>query len=356
MQRQLTQPTFTDAAVAELGGTKTHAFLNQCQTLIPWNELVAAITHLFPDQPKGGRPFEPAIVMIKCTMLAKWFNLSDPQLEEQLKDRISFRQFVGLSFNDKTPDETTFVVFRKRLRESGSASILFDKVQSILTQRGVIVKEGSLIDATIIEAPKGRRIKDETDALNNPASDPASDPALDTRHNTRDTRDPVATHTRKRGTCYFGYKAHIVTDVRGTITNYVFDTASPHDSNHFDRLVGDETIAIYGDSAYRSQKREHELKARGVKSMICEKRVRGQKQLTDAQRRHNAVCAKVRAKVEHAFAWMKRTGWRKVRYRGLRRNGLDFALMAVSYNLRHALHMLRQAKTFTSNIGPPASA
>ena len=105
MQRINAQPTFTDAAVTDLGGPRTIAFLERCEQLVDWNGMVTTIAPLFPEQPKGGRPFWPAVTMLKCVMLQKWFNLSDPQLEEQLRDRISFRRFVGLSFNDRTPGE-----------------------------------------------------------------------------------------------------------------------------------------------------------------------------------------------------------------------------------------------------------
>ena len=112
MQRKNAAPTFTDAAVAGLGGPRTERFLQICRELIPWKKLEEAVSPIFPEHEKGGRPFWPALVMIKCVLLQKWFGLSDPQLEEQLRDRLSFRRFVGLSLDDATPDETTLVNFR----------------------------------------------------------------------------------------------------------------------------------------------------------------------------------------------------------------------------------------------------
>jgi IS5 family transposase len=161
MQRNNAQPTFTDAAVADLGGPRTAAFLRRCEELIDWQELASSITHLFPAHPQGGRPFWPAVTMLKCVMLQKWFNLSDPQAEEQLRDRISFRRFVGLSFDDDTPDETTFVTFRQRLREHGCASSLFETVVSSLRAKGLVLQEGRIVDATIIDAPMGQKVKDD---------------------------------------------------------------------------------------------------------------------------------------------------------------------------------------------------
>src|SRR5690349_20429028 len=109
MERKPAQPTFADAATADLGGPRTAAFLDRCEELIDWQSLVDAIKPLFPEQPKGGRPFTPALVLVKCAMLQKWYSLSDPGLEEQLLDRMSFRRFVGLGAADPTPDETTMV-------------------------------------------------------------------------------------------------------------------------------------------------------------------------------------------------------------------------------------------------------
>ena len=161
MERKLAEPTFADAMVADLGGPRTAAFLARCQELVPWADLAGAIKPLFPEQPDGGRPFWPAVVMLKCVMLQKWYGLSDPQLEEQLRDRISFRRFAGLSLgDDATPDETTFVTFRARLRAVGGASVLFDAALASLRAKGLVLKEGTIVDATIVDAPQGRKVKE----------------------------------------------------------------------------------------------------------------------------------------------------------------------------------------------------
>src|SRR3954454_4233768 len=148
MERKLAEPTFADAVVADLGGPRTRGFLDRCQELVPWSELSGSIAHLFPEQPKGGRPFWPAAVMLKCVMLQKWYGLSDPQLEEQLRDRLSFRRFVGLGLDDDTPDETTLVRFRERLREAGLHDAIFYGVLEQIEAHGLLVKQGTIVDAT----------------------------------------------------------------------------------------------------------------------------------------------------------------------------------------------------------------
>lgn len=320
MQRTNASPTFTDAAVLDLGGPRTTRFLQICQDLVPWDQLVRTLAPLFPEHEKGGRPFWPALVMIKCVLLQKWFGLSDPQLEEQVRDRISFRRFIGLSFDDATPDETTMVNFRKRLREHGMAWTLFESVLKSLRDKGLVLKEGSIVDATIIDAPMGQKRKDE---------------AGFERH----TKDPCATYTKNHGTLRHGYKAHIATDTRGMITDWIYDTAKVHDSNHIDELTKDEKTAVFADSAYGSKERREQLKANGITDKIVHKRVRGQKELTAEQKRHNTSCSKVRAFVEHPRAWMVKMGYAFARYRGLVRNALDFGLMAIAYNLKMSFHL-----------------
>jgi transposase, IS5 family len=326
MQRINAEPTFTDAAVADLGGPRTIAFLERCQQLVDWSGMAATIAPLFGEQPKGGRPFWPAVTMLKCVMLQKWFNLSDPQLEEQLRDRISFRRFVGLSFNDGTPDETTLVNFRKRLREHGMASVLFEKVVETLRGKGLILNEGTIVDATIVDAPMGQKLTD--------------DHGLE-----RHTHDPAATYTKNHGTLRHGYKAHMATDTRGMIIDWVFDTAKVHDSNHIDQLTATEAKVVYADSAYSSKERRQRLQAEGIVDKIVHKRVRGQKQLTPEQKTHNTSSSKVRAFVEHPRAWMVKMGYTVARYRGLVRNALDFALMAIAYDLKRSFHLLGRPLT-----------
>jgi len=322
MERTTNPPTFADTATLDLGCPRTAEFFTQCDKHIPWQQLADSVANVFvEDQGQGGRPHVPVVMMLKCLMLAKWFGLSDPMLEGMLRDRLSFRRFVGLGLSDPTPDETTFVKFRNRLREAGHASTLFDATVAHLREQGLVLQEGTLVDATIIEASKGRK---RDDGLGH-------------------TKDPAASYTQKHGRTYHGYKAHIATDTRGVITDYVFDTAKVHDSKHIDELIEDEPHAVYADSAYMDQARKARLESEGVFCGIIERRVRGQDELTPQQVRHNRLCASVRAIVEHPFAWMKNMGYRFVRYRGLTRNGLDFALMAVAYNFKRSLSLVRPA-------------
>lgn len=325
MQRTNAQPTFTDAAVADLGSPRALAFFEVCEREIPWADLAASVADVFAaddgdapaaDGNKGGRPHWPVVTMLKVTLLQRWFALSDPMAEEMLRDRISFRRFVGLSFDDATPDHTTICVFRRRLRERGHGSTLFDRTVEILRAKGLVVDGGTLIDATIIEAPRGTRRADGST-----------------------TADPCATTTCKAGRGYVGYRAHVAADRNGILTDFVYDTAAASEHAHFDHLAAHEAAAVYADSGCRSKARVAALTARGVVANLCHRRVRGQAALTDEQRAFNRAVSRVRAFVEHPFAWIKRMSGRRVRYRGCVRNGLDFALAAVAYNFRRSFSL-----------------
>ena len=335
MQKRATgQSSFSDLACAELGGPKTAALLGKLDAAVPWKKLVAPILKLpeyakyiqDPSRP-GERPIDP-LVMLKSMMLAKWYNLSDPQLEEQLKDRISFRRFVGLSQQDPTPDETTFVRFRARLREAKLDQNIFDTLLAHIDGQGLLVKKGTIVDATIVEQSTGHKTgKKDADG------------------NDLTTRDPEASFTQKGNVPYHGYKIHAATDLSGIITGAIASTASHHDSRYIDQLARDEPHAVFADSAYSDIDRREDLEKRGVLPAIIYKRKRGQKELSAWQKRWNRLVSRVRALGEHPFAWMKRLlNFTRCRYRGLRRNEFDFVLTVAAYNVRRSLSLAAAAK------------
>jgi transposase, IS5 family len=306
-----------DGMTASLGGPRTAALLERLEAAIDWERLAAPIRTLpeYNNPGAGRRPWS-AMVMLRATMLAKWFNLSDPQLEECLKDRLSFRRFVGLSLTDDTPDDTTFVRFRARLREAGLHQTLFHDVIAQLDERGLLVREGTAVDATIIEQSRGVRPGDGG------------------------SRDGEASFTQKHGRTSFGYKGHIACDGSGVVTGWRFTTAREHDGASLDALTEHENLAVYADAVYDSRARRERLRARGVIDAIIYQRRRGQDILYDWQSRWNALVAPRRAVVEHPFAELKqRMGLRRVRYRGLARNAMDFALSLVAANIRRSLSL-----------------
>ena len=315
MDRVIAQLTFTDLTLANLGSTHAAEFFARCNLLIPFDRLAESVADMFvEDRPMGGAPHWPVALMLKILFVQKCYGMSDPQTEQMLLDRISFRRFVGLSFDDKTPDHSTIWRFRQRLENSGHGATLFDETLKILREKGVVMQSGTLIDATIIEAPLGRRREDGSH-----------------------TADPCASKTAKGGRAYHGYRAHISTDRGGIVTDYIYDSAKVSEHTHFDALAEKETRAVFADSGCRSQERVDKLRARGVLAGLCHRRVKGQKELTPVQKRFNRVVAGIRGFVEHPFASIKRMLPRRARYRGIRRNALDFCLCAVVHNFRRSM-------------------
>lgn len=319
-QRKNAAPALVDGLTNDLGGPRTSQLLDRLDAAVPWQKLAKPVLRLPEYRHRGaGRPVWPAITMLKCLLLAKWFNLSDPQLEECLQDRLSFRRFVGLSLTDRTPDETTFVVFRRRLREAKLHDTLFDTVLDHIESQGLLVKEGTLVDATIIEQSRGRKREDGTS-----------------------TRDEEASFTSKHGRKHHGYKGHIAADQSGIVIRYAFSTAKDHDSRYIDELTEHEPAggAVIADSAYSDQQRRRRLRKRGVIDGIVYKRVRGQEKLHDWQERWNRLVGKLRAKVEHPLGMMKQQfGYRRVRYRGLQRNAFDFCITLIAANVKRSLSL-----------------
>lgn len=320
MERRTVEPTFLDMAVADLGSPKTKQFLELVDQHVPWAKLAAPCKVFYGDKPKAaGRPHWPLVTMVKVMMLRKWYGLSDVQAEEQIRDRISFRQFLKLSLSDATPDHSTIRLFNERLRESGLCSELFDGVLEHMRTQGLVIEEGCLIDATIYQTSRGSKRKDGTK-----------------------TTDRGATKTAKGNLPYNGFRAHVKTNVQGVIGDYRFDTARVSEHTYFESLVGHERKAVYADAGYMKKARSEELKGRGIFPGIMHRRVRAQKELTAEQKAHNKKCAKIRAAVEHPFGWMKNMGHR-IRYRGVSNNGADFAIAAAAYNLKRMLSLMGKA-------------
>jgi len=309
-----------DGLTADLGGPRTGALLDKLARAIDWDALAAPVRQL-PEYNNGrGRKPWCAVMMIKGLMLAKWFNLSDPQLEECLQDRLSFRRFLGLSLTDNTPDETTFVVFRRRLREAGLHEVIFEHVVAQLDERGLLVHDGTAVDATIIEQSRGVR-----------PGDPEGG----------GSRDADAGFTRKNGRTSFGYKGHAAADRSGIVVRCAMTPANEHDGHVFDELTEHEHKAVFADALYDSGARRASLRERGVIDGIVYRRKRNQRELRPWQSRWNTLVAPMRSVVEHSFATLKQQmGMRRVRYRGLERNAFDFTMSMAAANIRRSLALV----------------
>jgi transposase, IS5 family len=311
--------------------------LSRIEVLIDWTAFVA---YLPPAPPPGpGRPSYPALSMFKATLLAQWYQLSDPALEEALADRISFRRFCGFALDVTTPDETTFCRFRTALAENRLGEQLMAELDRQLGDRGFLVKEGTMIDATLIEAqaarphdglgPRGahsRKTANEKDC-NSPS-----------QHTVVLAADRDARFAKKGGKTVFGYKAHVGVDLgSGLIRRALMTPANIHDTTPADDLVMGDESAVYADKAYATHARREALKARGIKDRIMHRPNRHHPELPFWQARRNALIVPIRATIERTFGtWKRSYGYTRVRYFSLAANALELQLKCFAFNLRRA--------------------
>ncbi len=266
---------------------------------------------------KTGRPSWPPVMMVKALLLQQWYGLSDPGLEEALGDRLSFRSFVGLGLDEGSPDHSVLSRFRKALRESDLDRRLFEEIERQLAAKGLLVKSGTLMDATLVEA-----------AVKRPGSPAGSKSAT----------DPHADWTRKGSKTYFGYKAHIGVDQgSGLVRRVELTSAKVSDSETADKLICGDERAVYADKAYEQKQRRQRLKAARVKDRIMHRSHKNQPALPHWQAVRNRLISPIRSAVERVFGTLKRSyGYRRVRYRGLEPNLLHLRLLCIAFNLRKA--------------------
>ena len=277
--------------------TRKEKFLGEMDKIIPWTELCDVIEPFYPKPIGAGRRPVGMERMLRIYFLQHWFQLSDPGAEEALYDSRAMRQFVSIDLgNEPVPDETTILNFRHLMEQYNLGEQLFYLINQYLEDNGFKVARGTIVDATIINAPSSTKNQDKA-------------------------RDPDMHQTRKGNQWYFGMKAHVGVDSKTKLIHSVVATAANvHDSQVLEDLLhGDET-RLWGDSAYTGQGDVLKKTAPAAKDFTNKKGYKN-KPLSDAERGRNHNKSKVRAKVEHVFHVLKRQfGFVKVRYRGLDKN------------------------------------
>ena len=276
--------------------TRRAAFLAEMNRVVPWRDLCALIEPVYP-RPGNGRPPKPLAQMLRIYFLQQWFDLSDPGVEEALYDSASMRNFVGLDLGrEPVPDETTILNFRHLLEAHELGRRLFDEVHRHLEQQGIKIAKGTIVDATIINAPSSTK-------------------------NASGKRDPEMHQAQKGKQWYFGMKAHVGVDSKTKLIHSVVATsANVADCRVLPALLHGEETRVWGDQSYRGQGdviREHAPNARD----FTQRRYRYKGVVDELERAKNRTKSRVRAKVEHVFGVIKRVfGFQKVRYRGLAKN------------------------------------
>lgn len=314
--KQNTQISFADIAIdSKMPKKVKETFLTKIEKLIDFQPIESILNSLYPSD--KGRPGIAPLILFKMSLIQQYYNLSDPELEHSVADRISFRRFVGLSFEDTVPDETTIVRFRQRLIKAGIAKKLLEAINQQLAKHNLFVRAATLIDATLVDSRTKRPDKSEVPT------------------------DCDASYTMKRGHIHYGFKAHVSVDAEhNLIEKTTLTTASVHDSKVFEELLPEQTHSVYADKAYANRKRTSELENKGIKSCILDKAYRNHK-LSNEQIESNKIKSKTRSNIERVFAHLKRWfGFTKVRYIGISKNALQLELLSISYNLKRAVAIL----------------
>lgn len=307
------QGSFLEAfASTKLG---RNGVLERVEKAIRWYRFEKLLRHLRPEG--AGRPPYDGLLMFKALLLQQWYALSDAELEEALNDRVSFRRFLALGLEDDAPDHTTLCRFRNRLVETGLAQKLFAEFDKQMEERGLMLKKGTMLDATLVAAATTR-------------------PPLGAEP--RDTPDPDARFAARQGKSgsSYGYKAHVGVDC-GTrlIRSARLTSGNVNDTVVADDLVRFDEAAVYADKAYDKTARRALLRAYAIKDRIMHKSWGGGPALSAWQKRHNKLISPIRAEVETVFAVVKRRmGYTRVRYRGLIKNAAHFFILAIAYNMR----------------------
>jgi IS5 family transposase len=299
--------------------TRADRFLEEMNRVVPWAELVAVVAPHWGGADTGRKPTDVELLLrLHCLQL--WYNLSDPALEDAVHDRLSFQRFLRLDpLTQKVPDETTVLHFRHVLEKQHLTEAIFARVRAQLEQRGLLVKSGTIVDATILAAAGST--KNETGK-----------------------RDPAMSSTQKGGKWHFGLKAHIGVDAKSGLVHSVrTTTASVHDATVMADLLHGEEAVLVGDGAYGSMTLKANCRQSGLLYLITDKAARSVK-LSGKQHRSNRHKSSVRAKVEFPFRIIKQLwGHTKVRYRGLAKNAARLHFLFALSNLFQARRALLAA-------------
>ena len=297
------------------------SILDEVEAVVDWVPLRSLLGKRGGDG--AGNSSYPAEVLLRGLLAGIWHNLSDPALEAAIADRLSFRRFVGLSLHDRTPDHTTLWRFRQELASEGLIEKIFAEINRQLEDKKLILKQGTLVDASLIPARAAPPRKARKDAEGEPPK-PSAD---------RDAR-----WGRKGKTSVFGYKIHTGVDAGHTIIRRIHVTdASVTDTEPADHLFCGDEKAVYGDQAYYTHARHARLTEAGIKDRLMHRPNKHHPELPPRQKRRNKLIAKVRAAVERPYAVFKENyGLRRMRFFNFARNQVLMVLACCAYNLRRA--------------------
>ena len=297
--------------------TRREKFLLEMDQVIPWSRLLSLIEPVYPKG-RTGRPPYALEAMLRIHFMQQWFALSDPAMEEALYDSYCMRKFSGLSLSvGGIPDETTILNFRRLLETHDLAEQFFATINELLTEQGLMLRQGTIVDATIIEAPSSTK-------------------------NTTGTRDPEMHQTKKGNQWHFGMKAHIGVDADSGLVHTMTTTpANAHDVTEAHELLHGQETDVFADSGYRGVHKRQQVKDAHPDVNWHVAMMPGKRKKLDKSQEVDMLIdevertkARIRSKVEHPFRIVKRQfGHVKVRYRGLKKNTAQLHTLFALANL-----------------------
>jgi IS5 family transposase len=297
--------------------TRRERFLEEMNTAVPWQALIGVIEPYYPKEGRqGGRPPRGLETMLRIHLLQHWFNLSDPGVEDALYESPVLRRFVGIDLGrEPVPDETTVMRFRHLLEQHQLGRALFETINAVLRQKGLLLQKGTIVDATIISAPSSTK-------------------------NADGERDPEMYQTKKGEQWYFGMKLHVGVDVESTVIHSIDVTsADVHDANCLANLLHGDEQAVYGDQSYAGRGEVIAAHAPNAEDLTNE-RVRNRDTENPAHRR-NRRKARIRSRVEHPFHTIKRVfGFGYTRLKGMAKNTNRLYVTCAMANLHRLRHRL----------------
>ena len=310
------QQTFASAAWSRKGKvTRRERFLAEMDAVIPWRGLLKLIEPHYHAGKTGRQPHDLER-MLRIYFMQQWFNLSDPQAEDAIYDSESMRRFARVELGeDSIPDESTILRFRHLLEKHGLTEGIFEVVKDLLAEHRLLLRAGTIVDATIIAAPSSTK-------------------------NAKKIRDPEMKQTRKGGSWHFGMKLHIGTDRRGIVHSLTATHAAEADIKQLLNLLHGEETVVYGDQAYWKEADRQAFEANGVRYRV-NRRPNGRTRLSERWRKINRARSRTRARCEHPFRVIKTLwGFEKTRYRGIAKNLARAQTMFALANLYAVRHRL----------------
>ncbi|PQJ96466.1 IS5 family transposase [Chromatium okenii] len=311
--------------------TRRERFLNDMEKIVPWSTLVKALTpYYYPDsQGKRGRPPIGLERMLRMYFVQQWYHLADEALEDAIYDSQSLLQFIGIDLSvEAVPDATTLLKFRHLLERHALTTVIFSTINAQLREKGLLLNQGTIVDATIINAPSSTK-------------------------NEAKERDPEMHSTRKGNQWYFGMKAHIGVDVSSRLVHTVVGTAAnEHDVTQVENILHGQEQKVFGDAGYtgadKREKVKNKFNEKVVSWNIAEKRSKVEKMddglLKNLTQQIEKIKAQIRARVEHPFHIIKNLFMhRKVRYKGLAKNTAQLQTLFALANLLIAKKALLKA-------------